>query len=141
MILLVCWTCQSKNESKNEETPLTSLEGTTWKLTGIVNVNTGTLKALEPKDCKECYTLSFDTDSTFTTNSASNGLGGNYKVDFHTCTIHIDSFGGTMRGEIGDGHQWWVIFPILRSFSLKKNELVLYYNDEKDYLLFKPLNP
>ena len=41
-----------------------SLKGTKWKLAGIVDTETGDLKELEPKDCDECYTFTFDTDST-----------------------------------------------------------------------------
>ena len=32
-----------------------------WKLVGIVNAETGEIKELEPKDCEECYTLTFTT--------------------------------------------------------------------------------
>lgn len=43
-----------------------SLKDTKWKLTGIMDMNTGILQELEPKDCEQCYTLTFDTDSTST---------------------------------------------------------------------------
>jgi len=59
--LLSCF-CQNKNEA---ELP-TSLKGTKWKLAGIVDDETGVLQVLEPKECEECYTLTFDTDSTAT---------------------------------------------------------------------------
>jgi hypothetical protein len=48
------------NTNENE----ISLKGTTWKLVGIVNAETGELRELEPKHCEECYTLTFDTDIT-----------------------------------------------------------------------------
>jgi hypothetical protein len=40
------------------------LKGTKWKLAGIADSKTGTLKVLEPKDCEECFTLTFNTDYT-----------------------------------------------------------------------------
>jgi len=46
------------------DTTCISLEDTKWKLVGIVDAQTGILTELEPKDCKECYTLTFDTDTT-----------------------------------------------------------------------------
>ncbi|MCL2098264.1 MAG: hypothetical protein FWH23_05840 [Bacteroidales bacterium] len=57
---------------KEETAPLierTYLEGTKWKLAGIVNTETGVLKELEPVDCEHCYTLTFDTDYTATSRS------------------------------------------------------------------------
>ena len=41
-----------------------SLQGTKWKLAGIVDSQVDTLIKLEPKDCEECYTLVFDTEYT-----------------------------------------------------------------------------
>ena len=43
----------------------TALKGTTWKLVGIVDAKTGTLRELEPKHCAKCYTLTFETDRIF----------------------------------------------------------------------------
>jgi hypothetical protein len=40
----------------------TNLKGTKWKLNGIVDIETSELKELEPAHCKECYTLTFETD-------------------------------------------------------------------------------
>ena len=57
-----------KNTNDDDQTTLTNgtdliLKGTKWKLAGITDP-TGSLKVLEPKDCAECYTLTFETDST-----------------------------------------------------------------------------
>ena len=43
-----------------------SLKETTWKLSGIVNIETGELKQIDPVACEDCYTIMFDTDTTFT---------------------------------------------------------------------------
>jgi hypothetical protein len=48
------------------------LQGTKWKLEGIVNEQTGERRALEPIDCEQCYTLKFDTDTTATGKSTTN---------------------------------------------------------------------
>jgi hypothetical protein len=42
----------------------TVLAGTKWKLQGILNAKTDSLKILDPADCARCYTMEFDTDST-----------------------------------------------------------------------------
>jgi hypothetical protein len=41
-----------------------NLQGTKWKLEGIVNEQAGEMQVLEPIDCEECYTLEFTTDTT-----------------------------------------------------------------------------
>jgi hypothetical protein len=43
--------------------PPTTLRGTGWKLSGMVDVQTGVLTELEPKDCVNCYSLMFHGDS------------------------------------------------------------------------------
>ncbi len=114
------------------------LQGTQWKLTGIMDMQTDTLKKLDPVDCEECYTLTFDTDSTFSAFSSANQLQGTYEADYQTNSIHFLTIGGTKIGEIADGHLFWDIFYLLQSFSFTENELRLFY--EKDgmdyYLLF-----
>ena len=130
---LACMACQS-NEKETD-----SLNGTKWKLAGIVENETDSLSVLEPTDCGECYTLVFDTDNTFSTFSSTNELMGNYIVDYETYSIHIINFGGTKLGEIGDGELYYNIWHIVQSFSLEKNKLKLYYEDKK-YMLYNQLN-
>ena len=40
-----------------------NLKDTKWKLAGIINTQTGELKELEPINCEDCYTLTFDTNT------------------------------------------------------------------------------
>jgi len=138
-----------------------TLQGTKWKLAGIVDVQTGELKELEPKDCEKCYTLTFDTcykiissdtneglkslgKNYFVTRSAGNELCGHYIADYVSHSFQPIFLGGTKACEWGDG--WLYADPFwknaIQSFSLQENELRLYYNDYNDiekYLLFKPL--
>ena len=53
---------------KNNETPedleewkmvIGALQGTKWKLVGIIDTQTGIIRELEPLDCEGCYTLEF----------------------------------------------------------------------------------
>jgi len=135
-----------KMKSVEEKSPL---EGTKWKLAGIVDTSTNELMVLEPKELDDFYrhvysvgdfyTLMFDTDSTFSGRTTTNVIGGIYITDYVTNSIHFTSFGGTKLGELGDGGLWWVIFPTIRFFTLQGNELKLFYNDNKNYFLFKLL--
>jgi len=114
------------------------LTGTSWKLTGIVDSETGSLTELEPRDCEECYTLTFDTDTTISSYSSVNEMSGDYSVDYETKSISILKFGGTKINERGDGNLWWRIFIPIETFSFIENELRLYYteNRKQKYLLF-----
>ena len=91
MFLVVCWSCQNQADvvKSTVENPIedpiedptnvvppppTYLQGTKWKLAGIVNSKTGAVKKLTPTDCDVCYTLSFDTDYTLTAISINQRL-------------------------------------------------------------------
>ena len=140
MILVIsfCMACQINNG--NDMPTLSSLKGTKWKLAGIVDNETGVLKVLEPNDCVECYTLTFDTDSTFFTYSSYNHLGGKFVIDYDKCSFQLTDFGGTKAGEFGDGYLYVNPFwkRTIQSFSYMENELKLFFNENKSYLLFKP---
>jgi hypothetical protein len=138
------FSCESLVEEKQtqDEVDLSenegSLKGTKWKLAGIVDVETGDLKVLEPKDCEKCFTLAFDTDSTFLTYSSFNELGGNYVVDYVKHSFQITCFGGTKAGEFGEGELYVKPFwnRTVQSFSYKERELRLYYDENRNYLLY-----
>ena len=126
---------------KSESPPNDNLQGSKWKLAGIGSLDKIALQVLEPKNCEKCYTLTFDTDSTFQTFSSTNALHGIYSADYGTQKIKITDFGGTKIGEIGDGNLYWNhdIWHTVQTFSLQKDELRLYYNENKNYLLFRLL--
>ena len=130
----------------------TNLQGSKWILVGIVDIQADTLRELEPKDGKfwwqyykdtyievSCYSLEFITDSTLCTFSSTNENHAKYKADYETNSFEVVCFGGTRLGEIGDGDLYSDLFAErqIKSFSLQKNELRLYYNNENNYLLFK----
>ena len=119
-----------------------TLRGTTWVLVGFVDVETGEMKEVEPKDFKglySCYTFEFDTDTTFLSISTTNDINGSYEVDYTTNNIRFFDVRSTAVGELGNGDLYYYVWRKIQSFSLKKNELWLYYNDNKNYLLFRSI--
>ena len=130
-------------QSVNDGEESTLLKGTKWKLVGIVDSETNTMEVLEPKDCEKCYTLMFDSDKyayagyNIVYYSASNELVGNYEVNYATQTISFTRPGGTKIAEMGDGDMLREIIPTIQSFLFQGNELRLYNNSQKNYLLFK----
>ena len=125
--LLGAISCQSEE---------TGLKGTTWKLVGFVDVETGNLKVAEPDDPR-CYILTFDTDSTFSGISSTNQKWGEYRIDYEKSTLTITSSFGTEINELFDGLLFVKSFMSVQSFFLSDAELRLYYDNGKKYLLFK----
>jgi hypothetical protein len=120
-------------EKDNENNELVSLKGTKWKLAGIVDVQTGKLTELEPKNCEQCYTLTFDTDSTALLQSVSNE--GRAYINRNPPYLGTS----TERGEVGDGNIFVNALYFITSYVRESNELKFFYQkDEKDfYLLYK----
>jgi len=79
------------------------LRGTEWKLEGIVDVQTGELKVLEPKDDELCYTINFETDSTFRGYSSTNRLHVLFVANYEDNSFQIIDFFTTYICEIKDG--------------------------------------
>jgi hypothetical protein len=122
-------------DSKNEADQITLLKGTKWKLAGIVNTETGVLRELDPKDCEKCFTLTFDTDKNLVGTTVSNEFMGTY--DNARSKIHISA--KTRVLEHGEGEFYFRTLASVQSFSYMENELRLFYNDKKNYLLFKQI--
>ena len=111
-----------------------------WKLVGIVDIETGTITELKPKDDR-CYYLSFNEDNTFSGISSTNDLTGEYRANLDS-TIRM-TFEETYRAEMGNGRLYLEFLRFVQTFSLPSNkELRLYGTDREGndwgkYLLFK----
>ena len=111
-----------------------SLANTKWKLAGVMDVNTGVLKELEPKDCVHCYTLTFDTDSIANGVSTSNKLQAVlYSSDNKKPVLGTSTF----MGETGDGYLFLDAARFVTSYYATSNELKFINDIENYYLLFK----
>ena len=113
--IVVLGGCKKKNENNNP------LKNTEWKLINFVDVANNTKKTPEP-DSEKCYTLKFleKGDSLTTTSS-----------------ISITSLGGTKINEIYDGILYVESLIKVNKYTIDKDVLKLYYNDNKNYLEFK----
>ena len=135
--------------------PLTSVRGTYWKLAGVVDIQTGDIRELEPNDCVGCYTLNFvgeyDIDVRSITATHTYNL-----LNFSVFNPHLPSF-TFMTDSV---EQWKVDFPwyglgdgkpyedtrlfrwgVLNaeSFELSFNELKIFFSylGKSYYLSFK----
>ena len=127
--------CERGDPIAIEDLESTYLDGTKWKLVGIVNTETGYTEELEPRDCENCFTLTFDTDYTATVHCISRGTG---KLDlrptsFNRCPYVM--FTSVLITEIykKDGEYYDVsvfeeLFFRIESFTVTNDELKLFYS-------------
>ena len=112
------------------------LQGTKWKLEGIVDTQTGILTELEPNDCDECYSFTFNTDSTATGRSTSNELGVKLKpvvrIFLMTYALGTDFY-------LEDAILFCNAIDTIISYELSGNYLKFYYNNGENYLKFKKI--
>jgi len=167
VILAATTTCCEKEWEKYKdckEWELTALEPQVlqsihWKLEGFVDIENCTIKRPKcPENwvCEDAYTFRFTGDTVsegnpwyftdtlarglkvFYGETSSNSISGTYETDFETGSFHITTRLSTHVGETSDGYQYCDVLPKVQHFALQENELRLYYNDKKNYLLYKP---
>ncbi|MDR3141723.1 MAG: hypothetical protein LBU37_08375 [Tannerellaceae bacterium] len=139
-MLLAGLSCRNNNPA---DVPISSLEGTNWKLAGAVNVETGKLNEFEPKACAECFTLAFNSD-----HEAS---GRSVLLEIKLDLLDLRKYGdirkiseGSWAGDPSlriDGDRFRVAMASLDSFTATSKELKLFYNNKTEYLLFKRIQP
>jgi hypothetical protein len=110
------------------------LEGTKWKLSGIVDVETGVQRELEPKNCAGCYTLVFDTDHTA---SGCSLVSVKTVIDL----LCLDKYTNNDMGfEPNDVNIFRSAMVSIKSYAVTSKELKLYFTNNYskiEYLLFK----
>ncbi|MDR2126677.1 MAG: hypothetical protein LBP63_07595 [Prevotellaceae bacterium] len=147
-----------KDNESNGVVTLDSLTGTKWRLVGIVNAQTGALEKIvprevkyinnyemedgEPMDCEKCYTLVFDSESTAQGWSVSNNIYVSFFEPLKSSSINIyfsktPDYRSTLVLEPPTPSRYLDAFDNLTSYICYNNELKLYYNNNKNYLLYK----
>jgi len=130
--------CNSSPEMSND---------TTWKLAGIVDTKTGDMKVLEPNDCEECYTLTFDSDSTAISRSINItqklNLSNLYNPDGTIWYGYIPLCEKYKKdsNDYCDAAVFVSAIHDAETYSITHSELRLFYfyADRNYYLLFKPV--
>ena len=113
-VFIVLGGCEEKEQIK--------LEGTTWKLKGIYNNSTKEFKVLAPEECNDCYSFTFDTDTTAKGKSTTNQIG------VYLCekvSIGIETF----VGEIGDGYIFVEATEKVTSCSVSDQYLKFFFDE------------
>ncbi|MDO4725626.1 MAG: hypothetical protein Q4A56_00170 [Porphyromonadaceae bacterium] len=119
---VMAWSGCEKNKLK--------LKGTTWKLDGIYDVNKKELKVLTPIECEDCYSFTFDTDSTAQGKSTTNKL-----EVYLTESVRIGV--QTLIAEIGDGYIFYEATGKITHYNASNMYLKFFFDEGNKYLLFK----
>ena len=114
------------------------LTGTKWKLVGIVDSPSKKLTAVEPTDCEECYTITFDTDST----AAVHVISSTFKLNLSNLNPYVN-FETILKYENYNDNSYEISsFTMMviaaASYTVSTKQLRL-YDLGGDYLLFKPV--
>ena len=116
--------------------------GSRWKLAGMVDKQTGALKKLQPTDCKDCYTLEFETDSTISAKSITLTFQWNLsklnpsEVIFAEILMceHYKKDNKDYCGTL-----FFTSIKLTEFYTVTQKELKLFVYQENYFLLFKPI--
>ncbi len=128
--------CDDDDKNDNNNSDNKRIVGT-WKCVGFGNVETNKVKPIKPQDCNKCYILRFNADGTVGGKSSTNEVQGHFEVDLKLKKLKVSMGVRTFINEYLDGDLYLETINKVTHYSLsKKDELLLYYNDKKEYLLF-----
>ena len=115
--------------------------GVTWKLYGFGTVGEDEVQKGKPEKGEEWwkeeqYTILFKEDGTLEGHTFSNDFSGEYSID--GSTLVIGDLWATEIGEEYDGYKYYeaLYSPLTHVFEIRDDQLLLYYNEGKNYLLF-----
>jgi hypothetical protein len=153
LMLASAFTCRKEDEKEEK-----SILGTTWKFVGYVDIQTGVLKEIVPReghfdvetglltdgdpiDCGKCYTLTF-TEEVVEGWSILNAVNMIFfdEIKISLTNIHFSkkpSVGGTQIGESPEPTLYRNTLSELTSYVYDGEKLKLFYNEDRNYMLFK----
>jgi hypothetical protein len=134
-------TACSGNDMSEEKSELTGTEwksevtGSKWKLAALVDIQTRESIEPEPKECNQCYTLEFDSDTTAIGQSVLNVM------HFIVTPLDIKMILTTeiWDNENGNVALFYEALLTLDTYEYSKDELKIYYDEKNKYLRYKPL--
>ena len=130
-ILLLIGVGGCENESTDND--VKSIIGT-WKLEGFGNTSNKSFKDANPKDCEECFVITFNVDNTFTGKTTTNTLWSKYILSDNKLSFP-NGISTTKIYETGDGAKFTESLRFVSQYSFEKSKLRLFYS-ETEYLLF-----
>jgi len=125
---------EQNNEAEQSFESGKTMQGTAWKLVGIVNTETDTIKILELNDCAMCHTLTFDTDTTAHGNTGMNGISiiGLNPLNIVLTKVWVDDLDVSI-------YEYEDALYSANSCIFNEYEFRILFNSNKSYLLYKPV--
>ena len=125
------------------------LEETKWRLVGLVDNHTGALiREYEPKDCEECYTLTFEKD--YVAKSQWINTIHEYDLGFQLHPPKGHTYGCLKmlfcENYEKDGNCYWDVTDyscelyMIHTYKATQNELKLFSSKTTNYLLYKRID-
>ena len=114
---------------------IADITGVVWKLYGYGDVSTGIVKKSESLKNEWMSVIKFQGNGIMIGQSASNDICGKYAIS--GSNIEFLSFDKNGEVEGYDGKDFCEALQKCTMFKLKNNWLQLFYNDGKNFLVFK----
>ena len=113
----------------------------TWKLYGFGTVGEDEVQKVKPEKGDEWwkdeqYTILFKENGTLEGHTFSNDFFGEYSIDGNN--LVVGDLWVTEIGEAYDGDKYYeaLYSPLSHIFEIRNDQLLLYYNEGQNYLLF-----
>ena len=118
-----------------------SINSTTWKLYGYGNTNDNTFRSLDQRTLPaDRYTISFSGDGTISGKSHIHKMDGRYQISGNSIWITVAVLDNGEKGGAANDYavEKYFLNSLAKStvYEIKNEQLRLYHNDMKDYLLF-----
>lgn len=129
------------NSDVNRANGFSKAIGITWKLYGFATVGEDEVQKVKPEMGNEWrkdeqYTILFKENGTLEGHTFSNDFFGEYSIDGNS--LVIGDLWATEIGEAFDGAKYYeaLYSPLTHVFEIRNDQLLLYYNEGQNYLLF-----
>lgn len=119
----------------NNDRKITDIASVVWKLYGYGDVSKGIVRKSESLKNDWMNVIKFWKNGTMSGQSTYSKLGGTYTIS--ESNIEIMDFDNGIGREDYDGKEFCNALPQCNKFIITNNWLRLFYNDGKNYLIFK----
>lgn len=126
-------------KTSNHDRNITDIIGITWKLYGYGDVSTRIVRKSESLKYDWMNIIKFEENSSMVGQSTYNKLYGKYIISGSNI-VFLSFDKNNERDENFDGYTFCNILPQCRKFKITKNWLLLFYNEDHNFLLFKVSN-
>lgn len=109
----------------------------TWKLEGFGNVSNSSFEKVIPSDCENCFLLSFSENWKVSGSTSTNTFSGVFQINKQN--INITNITATMVNELGNGQKYFDAISLVEKCEFIDGKFKLFYNQNRNYLLFKLL--